>query len=243
MLAAHPHAGSGAQTRIGARRQRRLQSFFDDAISIRPSGGHHAGQRCAILRSLCTAGQTASMCMNRSRRKFIAGWMRGAMAAHQCPGDGPILERSMSSLVPCRFTRRQRFAPSSPMPRLPRQCAAGIAAGKRVSRAGKGLLLPAPPLLSQCRRRADCVHDEIFGPVAASELSGDRTTLIRCRQRGTDRPSSPMVFSGDFNAPWQVCERLEYGMVGLNRGVVTRFPAGAVRRVKQLGAWAREGRA
>ncbi len=103
--------------------------------------------------------------------------------------------------------------------------------------AGKGFFYP-PTVLSQVPETADCVHDEIFGPVAAIQSFSDQEDVIR-RANATEYGLVAYVFSGDFKRAMQVCERLEYGMVGLNRGLVSD-PAAPFGGVKQSGL-GREG--
>ncbi len=102
---------------------------------------------------------------------------------------------------------------------------------------GKGFLYP-PTVLSNVPESADCVHDEIFGPVAAVQTFEDTDDVIR-RANDTEYGLVAYVFSGDFKRAMQVCERLDYGMVGLNRGLVSD-PAAPFGGTKQSGL-GREG--
>ncbi len=102
---------------------------------------------------------------------------------------------------------------------------------------GKGYFYP-PTVLSNVPETADCVHDEIFGPVAAIQTFTDQEDVIR-RANDTEYGLVAYVFSEDFKRAMQVCERLEYGMVGLNRGLVSD-PAAPFGGVKQSGL-GREG--
>ena len=102
---------------------------------------------------------------------------------------------------------------------------------------GKGFFYP-PTVLSGVPETADCVQDEIFGPVAAIQTFTDQEDVIR-RANDTEYGLVAYVFSEDFKRAMQVCERLEYGMVGLNRGLVSD-PAAPFGGVKQSGL-GREG--
>jgi len=84
---------------------------------------------------------------------------------------------------------------------------------------GTGYFYP-PTVLSGVSEDADCVHDEIFGPVAALQTFSDQEEVIR-RANDTEYGLVAYVFSEDFKRAMQVCERLEFGMVGLNRGLVS----------------------
>lgn len=102
---------------------------------------------------------------------------------------------------------------------------------------GKGFYYP-PTVLSNVSEDAECVRDEIFGPVAAIQIFKDQEEVI-ARANDTEYGLVAYVFSEDFKRALQVCERLEYGMVGLNRGLVSD-PAAPFGGVKQSGL-GREG--
>ena len=102
---------------------------------------------------------------------------------------------------------------------------------------GTGFFYP-PTVLSNVPETADCVHDEIFGPVAAIQTFTDQEDVIR-RANDTEYGLVAYVFSEDFKRALQVCERLDYGMVGLNRGLVSD-PAAPFGGTKQSGL-GREG--
>ena len=102
---------------------------------------------------------------------------------------------------------------------------------------GKGYYYP-PTVLSNVPETADCVNDEIFGPVAAIQSFTDEDDVIR-RANNTEYGLVAYVFSENMKRAMQVCERLEYGMVGLNRGLVSD-PAAPFGGVKQSGL-GREG--
>ncbi|WP_417408762.1 NAD-dependent succinate-semialdehyde dehydrogenase [Hoeflea sp.] len=102
---------------------------------------------------------------------------------------------------------------------------------------GKGYFYP-PTVLSNVPETADCVKDEIFGPVAAIQSFTDEDDVVR-RANDTEYGLVAYVFSENMKRAMQVCERLEYGMVGLNRGLVSD-PAAPFGGVKQSGL-GREG--
>ena len=102
---------------------------------------------------------------------------------------------------------------------------------------GRGYFYP-PTVMTNVPENADCVGDEIFGPVAAIQSFSDQADVIR-RANDTEYGLVAYVFSEDFKRAMQVCEALEYGMVGLNRGLVSD-PAAPFGGVKQSGL-GREG--
>ncbi|MGS4944937.1 NAD-dependent succinate-semialdehyde dehydrogenase [Meridianimarinicoccus sp. RP-17] len=102
---------------------------------------------------------------------------------------------------------------------------------------GPGFFYP-PTVMTNVSEDAECMHDEIFGPVAAIQSFTDQEDVIR-RANDTEYGLVAYVFSQNMKRAMQVCERLEYGMVGLNRGLVSD-PAAPFGGVKQSGL-GREG--
>jgi len=102
---------------------------------------------------------------------------------------------------------------------------------------GKGFFYP-PTVMTDVPETADCVHDEIFGPVAALQTFSDTKDVIR-RANDTEYGLVAYVFTEDMKRGLQVCEKLDYGMVGLNRGLVSD-PAAPFGGTKQSGL-GREG--
>jgi len=117
-----------------------------------------------------------------------------------------------------------------------------IAKGAKLECGGKalegvGYFFP-PTVLSNVSEDAECVNDEIFGPVAAIQTFVDQEDVIR-RANNTEYGLVAYVFSEDMKRALQVCERMDYGMVGLNRGLVSD-PAAPFGGSKQSGL-GREG--
>lgn len=102
---------------------------------------------------------------------------------------------------------------------------------------GPGFFYP-PTVLSNVPENADCVRGEIFGPVAAVQKFVDEDDVI-ARANDTEYGLVAYVFTRDLKRGMQVCERLEFGMVGLNRGLISD-PAAPFGGVKQSGL-GREG--
>lgn len=95
-----------------------------------------------------------------------------------------------------------------------------------------------PTVLSNVPATANCVHDEIFGPVAAIQTFRSEEDVI-ARANDTEYGLVAYVFSDNMKRALRVCERLDYGMVGLNRGLVSD-PAAPFGGTKQSGL-GREG--
>ncbi|WP_349368763.1 NAD-dependent succinate-semialdehyde dehydrogenase [Salinarimonas sp.] len=117
-----------------------------------------------------------------------------------------------------------------------------VAKGARVRLGGRrpdgpGFFYP-PTVLTDVPDDAECLRDEIFGPVAAIQTFSDEEDAIR-RANDTEYGLVAYVFTKDMKRGLGVCERLDYGMVGLNRGLVSD-PAAPFGGVKQSGL-GREG--
>jgi succinate-semialdehyde dehydrogenase/glutarate-semialdehyde dehydrogenase len=100
-----------------------------------------------------------------------------------------------------------------------------------------GFFFPAT-VLAGVPHDAEVVREEIFGPVAPITRFADEDEVVRLAN------ASPFgliayVYSGDLARALRVGERLEAGMVGLNRGLVSD-PAAPFGGVKQSGL-GREG--
>ena len=102
---------------------------------------------------------------------------------------------------------------------------------------GKGWFYQ-PTVLVDVPEDARCFREEIFGPVAALARFSDEEDLVR-RCNETEYGLVAYVFAGDMKRGLALSERLEFGMVGLNRGLVSD-PAAPFGGVKQSGI-GREG--
>ncbi len=102
---------------------------------------------------------------------------------------------------------------------------------------GKGFYFP-PTVLSNVPQHASCVHDEIFGPVAAIQTFDNEEDVIK-RANDTEYGLVAYVFTRDIKRGLKVSEQLDYGMIGLNRGLVSD-PAAPFGGTKESGL-GREG--
>ena len=96
----------------------------------------------------------------------------------------------------------------------------------------------APTVLSQVPDEALCMREEIFGPVAPVQSFRDEDQLVS-RANATEYGLVAYVYTRDLARGLALSERLEAGMVGLNRGIVSD-PAAPFGGVKQSGL-GREG--
>ena len=107
----------------------------------------------------------------------------------------------------------------------------------RPAAAGSGYFV-TPTLLRDVPPDADIVQTEAFGPVAPIVSWHDEDGLLDA-VNGTEFGLSAYVFSRDVRWAMRLAERIEAGMVGINRGIVSD-PAAPFGGVKQSGL-GREG--
>jgi succinate-semialdehyde dehydrogenase/glutarate-semialdehyde dehydrogenase len=95
-----------------------------------------------------------------------------------------------------------------------------------------------PTVLSEVPDDARLLKEEIFGPVAPVKVFSDEQQALRWAN-DTQYGLVAYVYTRDFGRAMRVMEGLEYGMVGLNRGIVSD-PAAPFGGVKHSGI-GREG--
>ena len=95
-----------------------------------------------------------------------------------------------------------------------------------------------PTVLIDVPEDARCFHEEIFGPVAAlARFSDEDDAVKRCND--TEYGLVAYVFTKDVKRGLAFSEKLDFGMIGLNRGIVSD-PAAPFGGMKQSGI-GREG--
>jgi succinate-semialdehyde dehydrogenase / glutarate-semialdehyde dehydrogenase len=102
---------------------------------------------------------------------------------------------------------------------------------------GKGYFYPAT-VLDDVSDDADMLNEEIFGPVASIQTFQSEDEVVK-RANDTEYGLVAYLYTGDLSRGLRVSERLDFGMVGLNRGLVSD-PAAPFGGVKQSGL-GREG--
>ena len=103
---------------------------------------------------------------------------------------------------------------------------------------GPGYFYP-PTVLVDVPRDAQVLHEEVFGPVAPVVRFDDEDEAAAPGQRHRPRTGQPTSTPATSPAACGSPERLESGMVGLNRGLVSD-PAAPFGGTKQSGL-GREG--
>ena len=96
----------------------------------------------------------------------------------------------------------------------------------------------APTVLSQVPDEALCLREEIFGPVAPVQSFRDEAQVV-ARANASEYGLVAYLYTRDLARGLALSERLEAGMVALNRGIVSD-PAAPFGGVKQSGL-GREG--
>ena len=96
-----------------------------------------------------------------------------------------------------------------------------------------------PTVLVDVPDDARCFHEEIFGPVAAHRALLRRGRRASQRCNATEYGLVAYVFTSDLKRGLAFSEQLDFGMVGLNRGLVSD-PAAPFGGMKQSGI-GREG--
>jgi succinate-semialdehyde dehydrogenase / glutarate-semialdehyde dehydrogenase len=95
-----------------------------------------------------------------------------------------------------------------------------------------------PTVLNEVPKEADLRYDEIFGPVAPVFSFSSEEEAIR-EANDTEFGLVAYVYTRDIKRALHVCEELEFGMVGLNQGMVSNAAA-PFGGIKQSG-FGREG--
>jgi len=112
-----------------------------------------------------------------------------------------------------------------------------LTGGKPVD--GTGYFYP-PTVLAGVPADAAIVSTEIFGPIAAIQTFTSEDEVI-AHANNSPYGLASYVYTGDLGRGLRVAERLEAGMVGLNRGMVSD-PAAPFGGVKQSGLGREGGR-
>lgn len=112
-----------------------------------------------------------------------------------------------------------------------------VAGGKRVE--GKGTFFE-PTVLKGVARGMTVAREETFGPVAPL-FRFDTVEDVIAQANDTEFGLAAYFFAGDLKKVWQVTEALEYGMVGVNTGIISS-EAAPFGGIKQSGL-GREGSA
>ncbi|MGV1794705.1 NAD-dependent succinate-semialdehyde dehydrogenase [Rhizobium sp. A37_96] len=103
-----------------------------------------------------------------------------------------------------------------------------VAGGKRIEGAGTFF---APTILTGVNRNMKVAREETFGPVAPL-FRFDTVEDVIAQANDTEFGLAAYFFAGDLKKVWRVAEALEYGMVGINTGLMSSetAPFGGIKQ-------------
>jgi succinate-semialdehyde dehydrogenase/glutarate-semialdehyde dehydrogenase len=108
-----------------------------------------------------------------------------------------------------------------------------VAHGARVVQGGThhGGLHYAPTILADATPAMRIAHDEVFGPIAPVFVFDTEAEAIALAN-ATEYGLAAYFYSRDVGRCWRVAEALEYGMVGINEGLISTelAPFGGVKQ-------------
>lgn len=92
----------------------------------------------------------------------------------------------------------------------------------------------APTVLSEARQTMRVAQEETFGPVAAL-IPFDNEAEVLSKANDTEHGLASYVYTRDLARSWRMAEGLEYGMVGVNTGLIStaEAPFGGVKQSGQ----------
>ncbi|RFM30552.1 NAD-dependent succinate-semialdehyde dehydrogenase [Deminuibacter soli] len=96
----------------------------------------------------------------------------------------------------------------------------------------------APTIISRCTTAMELSREEIFGPVSAVyifDMEADAIALANNTEYGL----AAYFFTPDIHKIWRVAEQLEYGIIGVNEGLIS-FAEAPFGGIKQSG-YGKEG--
>jgi succinate-semialdehyde dehydrogenase/glutarate-semialdehyde dehydrogenase len=94
--------------------------------------------------------------------------------------------------------------------------------GGTLNEAGK--LFFSPTIIEGCTKNMDLSKEEIFGPVSAIYKFSTEEEAIRMAN-DTEYGLAAYFFSQNINRVWRVAEQLDYGIIGINEGIVSHAEA------------------
>ena len=163
--------------------------------------------------------------------EFTAKFAAAMTSVHIGPGMaedvglGPMINEAavtkIGSLVDDALSRGARLVARGPVP------------------ATAGWYVPAT-VLADVPEDAEILHTEVFGPVAPLTTYTDEDAML-VRANDSVHGLAAYVYSADLGHALRVADRLETGMVGVNRGLISD-PAAPFGGVKQSGLGREGGR-
>lgn len=118
--------------------------------------------------------------------------------------------------------------------KVERLVADAVAKGAKVAVGGKrhelGGTFYTPTILTDVTNDMDCANEEIFGPVAPLYRFADEADVIS-KANDTECGLAAYFYARDVGRVYRVAEALEYGIVGINEGIISTevAPFGGVK--------------
>lgn len=118
--------------------------------------------------------------------------------------------------------------------KVERLVADAVAKGAKVAVGGKrhelGGTFYTPTILTDVTNDMDCANEEIFGPVAPLYRFSDEADVIS-KANDTECGLAAYFYARDVGRVYRVAEALEYGIVGINEGIISTevAPFGGVK--------------
>ena len=181
----------------------------------------------AIAAKFRNAGQTC-VCVNRfyiHESLYAAFVERFVARVRQLRvGHGVEIGSEIGPLISPRALAKVRGLITDALER-----GASLLAGGEVSELGGCFLQPA--VLGDVRPGTQLLEEEIFGPVAALQCFSDEREVLELAN-ATPYGLAAYFYSRDIGRVWRVAEGLEFGMVGINTGLMASeaAPFGGVKQ-------------
>jgi len=193
--------------------------IFDDADL-------DAAVRGVLISKYRNAGQTC-VCTNRIyvQRSVYDEFMQrfGQAITELRVGKGSDPETEIGPLINRKAVERvERFVQQA------QEQGARLVQGGHRHEAGE--LFFQPTLLCDVTEQMDIAQQELFGPISTVFVFDDEDEVIT-RANATPFGLAAYFYSRDIGRCWRVAEALEYGMVGINEGIISNevAPFGGVK--------------
>jgi succinate-semialdehyde dehydrogenase/glutarate-semialdehyde dehydrogenase len=190
-----------------------LDSAVEGALA---SKYRNAGQTCVCANRLYVQAGVYEAFL----QKFVAkvGALQVGNGFADGVGIGPLIE-------PAALDKVQRHLDDAIA-----QGARLLTGGQRLSALGSGQFF-APTVLADCHAAMLCAREETFGPLAPVFKFHTEAEAIAAAN-ATEFGLASYFYSRDVGRIWRVSEALEYGMVGVNVGILAteHVPFGGVKQ-------------
>jgi len=190
-----------------------LDSAVEGAMA---SKYRNAGQTCVCANRLYVQASVYEAFLQQFAAKV--GTLRVGNGFAEGVSQGPLIE-------PAALDKVQRHLDDALA-----QGARVLVGGQRLSALGSGQFF-APTVLADCHAGMLCAREETFGPLAPVFKFHTEAEAIAAAN-ATEFGLASYFYSRDVGRIWRVSEALEYGMVGVNVGILAteHVPFGGVKQ-------------